>query len=104
MTSLIGRQVMPIGVYKIIFNVKKELNINVCNSGNPDLYNLVYAFMQILDIKVYTGLDEDAVWNPKLGDYVRNNGEYGRTLTNSLDPAYYVKNISLCDGYMLKKC
>ncbi len=67
-----------------------EVNINGCNSANPDVYNVVYGLMQKVDSYNYVGFDGGATWNPQTNDHERGNGEYGTTLKHPFNPAYYV--------------
>jgi hypothetical protein len=55
----------------------KELNINSCNSANPDTYNIIYGFMQNMDIiEKMTGFDGGTDWDRGSADHVRGGGEY----------------------------
>ena len=75
-----------------IWSKVDEFNINGCNSANPDVYNIVYGFMQKVDSYNYTGFDGGAEWNWDVGDHVRGGGEYGTTWRHPFNPAYYVEN------------
>ena len=68
-----------------------QFNINGCNSANPDVYNIVYGFMQQVDSYNYTGFDGGAKWDSNEKDHVRGNGEYGTTWRHPIDPTYYVR-------------
>lgn len=71
----------------------KELNINACNSANPDVYNVVFGFMQKVNYSKITGWDGGTEWDPELGDHVRGGGDYSYVQGGILhsDPWYYVK-------------
>lgn len=68
-----------------------QFNINGCNSANPDVYNIVYGFMQKVDSYNYTGFDGGAKWDSNEKDHVRGDGEYGTTWRHFIDPTYYVR-------------
>lgn len=68
----------------------REININGCNSANPDVYNVVYGFMQITSAQTYSGFDGGSAWDASARDHVRGYGEYGTTLKHPFDATYYV--------------
>ena len=61
----------------------KELNVNACNSANPDVYNILYGIMQKVDARRYTGWDGGTAWGPSVGididDHVRGGGDHINT-------------------------
>lgn len=55
----------------------KALNINACNSANPDIYNIVWSFMKSAsDFNAITGWDGGTRWDATAGDHVRGGGDY----------------------------
>ena len=80
-----------IGWLEPITKKVNEFNINGCNSANPDIYNIVFGFMQKVDSYNYTGWDGGAQWDWDIGDHVRGGGEYGTTFRHPIDPTYYVR-------------
>ena len=73
-------------------NRAKEFNINVCNSANIDIYNIVFGFMQKLASDQYLGWDGGTVWDASVGDHVRGGGEYGTNWKHPNNPAYYMEH------------
>lgn len=72
----------------------KEFNINGCNSANPDVYNIVYGFMQkVEDYGVMTGWDGGTAWSAEAKNHVRGGGDYTTELPWYAfgDSGYYVK-------------
>ena len=68
-----------------------EMNLEGCNTANPDTYNVVYGFMQKVNAKTYSGFDGGSKWDNNIKDHVRGGGEYGVTRAHPFNPAYYVK-------------
>ncbi len=54
----------------------KELNINACNSANPDVYNVTYVFMKKVSAHKTSGWDGGTAWSWEKGDHIRGSGEY----------------------------
>jgi RHS repeat-associated protein len=70
----------------------KVLNINGCNSANPDIYNVASGFRQQGNYSKITGWDGGSQWNPGDTDNTRGNGDYtNKGFWGLVDPWYYVK-------------
>jgi hypothetical protein len=70
----------------------KVLNINGCNSANPDIYNVVSGFKQQGNYSRITGWDGGSVYNPGDTDNTPGNGTHTTEgFWGFVDPWYYVK-------------
>lgn len=82
------------GDYSILrlgFIEADQINVESCNSANPDIYNVVFGLMQVTQANLYTGFDGGSQWSESDGDHVRGGGEYGEGRRALLDKAYYVR-------------
>ena len=66
-----------------------QVSVNCCNSANPDLYNVVYAFMGKIKYRYISGWDGGTKWDDEKLDHVRGDGEI---VDNLLLGRYYYVN------------
>ena len=52
-----------------------ELYFSACNTANPDVYNIAYAFMQNIDYSKITGWDGGTFFNFDTGELERGGGD-----------------------------
>lgn len=78
-------------ISRLDFIEADQINVESCNSANPDIYNVVFGLMQVTQANLYTGFDGGSQWSESDGDHVRGGGEYGEGRRALLDKAYYVR-------------
>ena len=55
----------------------EHLTFSVCNSGNPDIYNLAYAFKKRMTIKYIHAWDGGTIFDYKTGQLLRGGYNTG---------------------------